>query len=159
MSDFKEKLNNFFFLDEEEVVESVPNADPIETKSLNKQATSNSSSTPKIEDRVLKKSGGENVVAINQKQSIKKPEITIVEPRLYSEVNEIADHLLANQSVIINFRRMDHEQAKKIIDFLMGVTYAIKGDIQRLGEEIFICTPQSVAVNGSDLSEFTDSFM
>ncbi len=46
-----------------------------------------------------------------------------------------------------------------MLDFLMGVTYAIKGDIQRLGEEIFICTPQSVEVDGSELSEFTESLL
>ena len=99
------------------------------------------------------------MVAINQKQALQKPQITIVEPRLYSEVQEISDYLLKNQSIIVNFRRMDHEQAMKVIDFLMGVTYAIKGDIQRLDDGIFICTPQSVTVNGSDLSEFSESFL
>ena len=54
---------------------------------------------------------------------------------------------------------MDKEQAAKMIDFLMGATYAVKGDIQRLDEEIFICTPQSVTVNGSELSEYTDSLL
>ena len=96
---------------------------------------------------------------MHQKQDMKKPRITIIEPRLYSEVQELSDLLLANQSVIINFRRMDNEQATKMIDFLMGVTYAIKGDIQRLGEEIFICTPQSVEVDGSELAEFTESLL
>ena len=54
---------------------------------------------------------------------------------------------------------MDHEQATKMIDFLMGVTYAVKGDIQRLDVEIFICTPQSVTVNGSELSEYANSLL
>ncbi|MDN6162029.1 MAG: cell division protein SepF, partial [Atopostipes sp.] len=107
----------------------------------------------------FKKNGGENVVAINQKTKMKKPRITIIEPRLYSEVHNLSDSLLENQSVIINFRRMDKKQAKKMLDFLMGVTYAIEGDIQRLGEEIFICTPKSVEVDGSELSEFAESLL
>lgn len=56
-----------------------------------------------------------------------------------------------NQSVILNFRRMEKDQAKKVIDFLMGTTYAIKGDIERIGEEIFVCTPQSVELDGAEL--------
>ena len=112
-----------------------------------------------IENHKSRQVGGKNVVAINQKQALQNPQITIVEPRLYSEVQEVADYILNNQSVILNFRRMDKEQAAKMIDFLMGATYAVKGDIQRLDEEIFICTPQSVTVNGSELSEYTDSLL
>lgn len=161
MNNFKDKLNNFFFLDDEEEMTGVEATKETKTPTVykeNKQAET-TDETPKVENRLRKKSGGENVVAINQKQVLQKPQITIVEPRLYSEVQEVSDYLLANQSVILNFRRMDHEQATKMIDFLMGVTYAVKGDIQRLGDEIFICTPQSVTVNGSDLSEFTESLL
>lgn len=155
MSDFKEKINSFFLLGDEEY------AEPEETEQKVTEAVKQKPVIVKkeIHQHQVKQNGGENVVAINQKKIIKKPRITIVEPRLYSEVQELSDSLLENQSVIINFRRMDKEQAKKMLDFLMGVTYAIKGDIQRLGEEIFICTPQSVEVDGSELSEFTESLL
>lgn len=160
MNNFKDKFNSFFFLDDEEERDRV---EEIEEKQIEPTYEENNriekNETLKTNQWTRKKSGGENVVAINQKQALQKPQITIVEPRLYSEVQEISDHLLANQSIIVNFRRMDHEQATKIIDFLMGVTYAIKGDIQRLDDEIFICTPQSVTVNGSDLSEFSESLL
>lgn len=161
MNNFKDKLNNFFFLGDEEEMTGVEAAIETQTPPTyeEKKQAETTVETPKVENRLRKKSGGENVVAINQKQALQKPQITIVEPRLYSEVQEVSDYLLANQSVILNFRRMDHEQATKMIDFLMGVTYAVKGDIQRLGDEIFICTPQSVTVNGSDLSEFTESLL
>lgn len=150
MSDFKEKINSFFFLGDQEA--------PDRKETLEEPIESPQKNYPK-EKKQIKKSGGETVLAIHQKQEVKRPRITIVEPRLYSEVQEVSDVLLANQSVIINFRRMDNEQATKMIDFLMGVTYAIKGDIQRLGEEIFICTPQSVEVDGSELAEFTESLL
>lgn len=153
MSDFKEKINSFFFLgDQESPDKKESKEEPVERS---KQERIN---YPKVNSQA-KKSGGENVLTMHQMQEMKKPRITIIEPRLYSEVQEVSDVLLANQSVIINFRRMDNEQATKMIDFLMGVTYAIKGDIQRLGEEIFICTPQSVEVDGSELSEFTESLL
>ena len=153
MNNIKEKLNSFFLLGDEEHSEFEENMDEV---IVNRQKEPVNVIKEQGE---LKKNGGKNIVAINQNQAIKKPRITIVEPRLYSEVHELSDVLLGNQSVIINFRRMDQEQANKMLDFLMGVTYAIKGDIQRLGEEIFICTPQSVDVDGSELSEFTESFL
>jgi len=158
MNNFKDKLNNFFFLSEEEEKTGNQETQEVPVKNNNLQPTQKEKK-PTREQRMQKKSGGENVVAINPKKSLQNPQITIVDPRLYSEVQEIADHVLNNQTVIINFRRMDHEQATKMIDFLMGVTYAVKGDIQRLDEELFICTPQSVKVNSSDLSEFADSLL
>lgn len=166
MNNFKDRLNNFFFLTDDEMSEAKETAGQKEQKQIVQQpaaasqnAVRNEVNKPMVENKILKKSGGENVVAINQKQAIQKPQISIVEPRLYSEVQEVADYVLGNQTVIVNFRRMEHEQATKMIDFLMGVTYAINGDIQRLDEEIFICTPQSVTLNGSELSEFTNSLL
>lgn len=158
MSNFKEKINNFFFLGEEVESDNEKN----QPEKMTKDSTEHINERKIVQadkSNLSKKSGGENVVTIHQKQTVKKPRITIVEPRLYSEVQEVSDVLLNSQSVIINFRRMDNEQATKMIDFLMGVTYAIKGDIQRLGEEIFICTPQNVEVDGSELSEFTESLL
>ena len=164
MNNFKDKLNSFFFLTEVEAAQELALAKQQEASAPKQpkaapQPAKKEVNKPVAENRILRKSGGENVVAINQKQAIQKPQISIIEPRLYSEVQEVADYVLSNQTVIVNFRRMDHEQATKMIDFLMGVTYAINGDIQRLDEEIFICTPQSVTINGSELSEFTNSLL
>lgn len=161
MNNFKDKLSSFFLLDEEDMEQENRSDESNERlkQMPSEQAPVKNEGAPKVERRMKKQSGGENVVAINQKQALQKPQITIVEPRLHSEAQEVADYLLANQTIILNFRRMDKEQAAKLIDFLMGVTYAVKGDIQRLDEEIFICTPQSVTLNGSDLSEFTDSLL
>ncbi|MBM6613509.1 cell division protein SepF [Desemzia sp. RIT804] len=87
-----------------------------------------------------------NVVSINQSQQQGK--IIVVEPRVYSEVKEIADLLLANQAVVLNFNRIEKNEAKKIVDFLMGTIYAIEGDMQRVGNEIFLCTPKNVEIDG-----------
>ncbi|OJF96516.1 cell division protein SepF [Alkalibacterium sp. 20] len=143
----KDKLNDYFSLNDTDD-DLDYEVEVASTQKENKIMTAPSASPNK---KTGNKNAGQNVVAINQQQALKKPRIKVVEPRLYSEVQSIADVLLNNQSVILNFRRMEKEQAKNMIDFLMGTTYAIKGDIQRLGEEIFICTPQSFEVDGSEL--------
>ena len=57
----------------------------------------------------------------------------LVEPRAYSESQEIADHLKSRNSVVVNFKRVTNDQAKRIIDFLSGTLYAIGGDLQKIG--------------------------
>ncbi|SFB84915.1 cell division inhibitor SepF [Alkalibacterium subtropicum] len=144
----KDKFNDYFSLnDTDDDMEYETSVMPPEKETKKSSAPLAASGNKKVSH----KGTNQNIVAINQQQAIKKPRIKVVEPRLYSEVQSIADILLNNQSVILNFRRMEKEQAKQMLDFLMGTTYAIKGDIQRLGEEIFICTPQSFEVDGSEL--------
>jgi cell division inhibitor SepF len=148
----KEKFNSFFFLDDEEQL-----AEEVVEEKKEQPVAEQLKREPVVQEkrqpapRKKATNSTQNVVAMNQQQALKKPRITIVEPRMYSEAQEAADILLSNQSVIINFRRMEKAQAKKMIDFLMGTTYAIKGDIQRIGEEIFVCTPQSVELDGNEL--------
>ncbi|GEN30354.1 cell division inhibitor SepF [Cerasibacillus quisquiliarum] len=73
----------------------------------------------------------------------------LCEPRSYSEAQEIADHIINRRSVVINLQQLEHEQAKRIIDFMSGTVYALNGQIQKLGTETFLCTPDNVDVSGS----------
>ncbi|WP_035053608.1 cell division protein SepF [Carnobacterium pleistocenium] len=100
------------------------------------------------------------VVAMKNPENPYQSKIVVFEPRVYSEVQEIADFLLSNQSVILNFTRIEEDQAKRIVDFLTGTIYAISGDIQRVGEEIFLCTPKNVEIDGviSDVMQEKDFY-
>lgn len=73
----------------------------------------------------------------------------LLEPRAFSESQQIADHLKERNTVVVNMKRVTSEQAKRIIDFLSGTVYAIGGDLQKIGVGIFLCTPKNVNVEGS----------
>ena len=79
----------------------------------------------------------------------------LLEPRAYSESQQIADHLKNRKSVVVNLKRVTSDQAKRIIDFLSGCIYAIGGTMQKIGVGIYLCTPKNVNVQGkiSDESE------
>lgn len=74
--------------------------------------------------------------------------MVLVEPRAYSESQQIADHLKRRNSVVVNLKRVTNDQARRIIDFLSGTLYAIGGELQRLGNGIYLCTPKNVNVEG-----------
>ncbi|WP_134700285.1 cell division protein SepF [Ammoniphilus sp. YIM 78166] len=88
-----------------------------------------------------------NVVSLQHaKEQVK---MVLVEPRAYDEVQEIADHLRSRRPVIINLQRVSGEQGKRIIDFLSGTVYALNGDIQKVGQNIFMCAPDNVDIQGT----------
>ena len=72
----------------------------------------------------------------------------LLEPRAYSESQQIADHLKDRNAVVVNLKRVTPDQGKRIVDFLSGTLYAIGGDLQKLGGGIFLCTPNNVNVEG-----------
>lgn len=72
----------------------------------------------------------------------------LLEPRAYSESQQIADYLKNRNAVVVNLKRVTPDQAKRIVDFLSGTLYAIGGDLQKLGGGIFLCTPNNVNVEG-----------
>lgn len=72
----------------------------------------------------------------------------LLEPRAYSESQQVADYLKRRVTVVVNLKRVTPEQAKRIVDFLSGTIYAIDGDLQKIGPGIFLCTPNNVNVEG-----------
>lgn len=95
---------------------------------------------------------------ITPEESFKKvgeggSKMVLVEPRAYSESQQIADHLKARNAVLVNFQRVTSDQSKRIIDFLSGTLYAIGGDLQKVGGGIYLCTPKNVNVQGSITEE------
>ncbi|MFC7784447.1 MULTISPECIES: cell division protein SepF [unclassified Rossellomorea] len=133
----KSKFKTFFLLDEDEYdYEEEKFEEEYEEKKPMKSQPSNSK---------------QNVVSLQSVQ--KSSKMILVEPRVYAEAQEIADHLKNRRSVLVNLQRIQHDQAKRIVDFLSGTVYAIGGDIQRVGDNIFLCTPDNVEVSGN-ISEF-----
>ncbi|MBO2943192.1 cell division protein SepF [Paenibacillus sp. F411] len=99
---------------------------------------------PPVDNRRNLKGG--NVVSIHSQKNVK---VVLIEPRSYEEAQEIADQLKSYRSVVVNLQRVRNDQALRIIDFLSGTVYALGGGISKLGGNIFLCTPDTVEIQGS----------
>ncbi|MBV5190188.1 cell division protein SepF [Staphylococcus chromogenes] len=100
-----------------------------------------------------------NVVSMTQSQDAfnnGSSKMCLFEPRVFSDTQDIADELKNRRATLVNLQQIDAVSAKRIIDFLSGTVYAIGGDIQRVGADIFLCTPDNVEVAGS-ISERIDA--
>ncbi len=98
----------------------------------------------------MRGSNTSNSRRVHEKTSTAKAnKITIVEPRVYSEAMNIAKHIFSNEAVLVNFTLVEEDQARRIVDFLTGTVYALDGDIQRVGNEIFLCTPSDMEIDSA----------
>lgn len=101
----------------------------------------------------------DNVVSIKSGMSSSKSRIVLYEPRVYSDAKDVAQNLLQNKAVVINFSRMEDSSARRIVDFITGTVYALNGEIQRIGDKIFLATPPKFVTDGkiSDLVDKKDN--
>ncbi|MBR1729520.1 MAG: cell division protein SepF [Selenomonadaceae bacterium] len=100
---------------------------------------------------------GHNVVDFNSQIASRKSsapmvksKINTIRPKTFDQAQEVANSLREKVPVIINFEDTDTETARRIIDFISGTTYAINGDIKKVGQDVFICAPNSVTVTYSE---------
>lgn len=80
-------------------------------------------------------------------------ELKVVKPEDYNNVTEIADHLLNGKTVILNLEETNKETARRLIDFLNGVAYAIKGQVERVADRTFVMTPSNIPIDNAQLKE------
>ena len=95
-------------------------------------------------------------VTAEEARSGSSNKMILVEPRAYSESQAIADHLKARKKVVVNFKRVTADQQRRIIDFISGTLYAINGDLQKVGDGIYLCTPKNIDVQG-EITEETEA--
>lgn len=90
----------------------------------------------------------DNVVNISTAANSKfsRMKVVVIEPRSFDDVQQVANCLKEKKPVVINFENTDAEDAKRIIDFISGTTYALAGDIKKVGRNVFLCAPSNVNV-------------
>lgn len=88
-----------------------------------------------------------NLKVVAHPNATKAYEVKVIEPRSYEESLEIVNSLRDKKTVILNLHLLDAEQSQRIVDFLSGATHAIDGHQQRVGEGVFIFTPQNVSIS------------
>ena len=128
------KFKNFFALDDEEY-------------EYEEQYVEEEAIPAKVNKNTQQQQKQQNIVSLQSVQ--KSSKLVLLEPRAYADAQEIADHLKNRRGVVVNLQRISPDQARRIVDFLSGTVYAIAGDIQRIGSNIFLCTPENVDVSGS----------
>ncbi|MGF1498392.1 MAG: cell division protein SepF [Elainellaceae cyanobacterium] len=74
-------------------------------------------------------------------------EVVVMEPRSFEEMPQVIRALRERKSVVLNLTTMDPDQAQRSVDFVAGGTYAIDGHQERIGESIFLFTPNCVQVS------------
>jgi cell division inhibitor SepF len=86
-----------------------------------------------------------NITSPNQMQ------VVLVEPSRVENADnmrEIADHLMAKRTVVLNLEKADKETIDHLLFFMGGVAYAVQGNMKRVAQNTYIVMPHNVNMEG-----------
>ena len=72
--------------------------------------------------------------------------VLIYAPKGDKDLQLLIECLRRKESCIVNLGAMDIVAAEKVLDFLSGAVYALRGTIKRLQGDLFLLTPEGVNV-------------
>jgi cell division inhibitor SepF len=76
--------------------------------------------------------------------------ITTLHPRTYNEARTIGERFRDGLPVIMNLSDMDDSDAKRLVDFAAGLSFGLRGSIERVTAKVFLLSPQNVDVTAED---------
>ena len=97
---------------------------------------------------------------VSHPNTYKSGEVTVIEPRSFSESAQIVKKLIDKKTVILHLDLLDKEQSQRTIDFVCGAAHALSGTAQKISDMVFIFTPSNVSLsvgNGATQSKFAES--
>ncbi len=75
--------------------------------------------------------------------------MVLFEPRSFGEAEEVGQRLKEGRAVVVNLHKLDRDYAQRSIDFLTGVVFALDGKIQKVGQNVILCSPAAIGVQGT----------
>ncbi len=80
-------------------------------------------------------------------------QVVLVKPERFEAAAEIADHLRDKRPVLMNLEQTQKDTARRLLDFLSGVAYALDGKIRKIASNTYIITPYNVDIMGDLMDE------
>ncbi len=73
-------------------------------------------------------------------------QVILVKPTEYTDAKKIADHLMNGRTVVLVLEDATETTRRRIIDFLIGVAYAMNGNLKPIANQTYIVTPHDVGL-------------
>ncbi|MDK0518659.1 cell division protein SepF [Streptomyces sp. ML-6] len=85
--------------------------------------------------------------------------IATVTPDSFRDARAIGELFREGVPVIVNLTAMDPTDAKRVVDFAAGLTFGLRGSIERVATRVFLLTPADTqVVSGEAVGRPADGF-
>jgi cell division inhibitor SepF len=86
----------------------------------------------------------------------RRHQITTLHPTTYREARTIGERFRDGVPVIINLTEMDEPDARRLVDFAAGLTFGLRGSIERVTNRVFLLSPANIQVTAEDKAKIAE---
>ena len=77
-------------------------------------------------------------------------QVILFNPKSFDEAGDLVQHLSQGRSIVMTLEGVPTELARRLLDFLSGIAYALQGKITPISAKTYFVTPQNVDVLGAE---------
>ena len=94
----------------------------------------------------------QRVVNINHARA--GAQVVVFKPNSFrDDTNSIADEINQGHTVVVNFEETNASEARYILAFLSGASYANHGEVRPIAAKTYIFTPAGVSLSGAEIRD------
>ena len=79
----------------------------------------------------------------------KESQVILFSPKTFDEAGEVVNHILQNHSVVMTLEGLPADIARRLLDFISGIAFALQGKITPVSAKTYFITPQNVDIVGA----------
>jgi cell division inhibitor SepF len=76
--------------------------------------------------------------------------VTTLHPRSYEDARAIGEQYRDGNPVIINLTALSDAHARRVVDFAAGLAFAMRGDIDKVTDKVFLISPPDLDLTAED---------
>lgn len=79
----------------------------------------------------------------------REAQVILFSPKTFDEAGEVVNHILQNSSVVMTLEGLPTDLARRLLDFISGIAFALQGKITPVSAKTYFITPQNVDIVGA----------
>ena len=83
----------------------------------------------------------------------KDTQVILFSPKSFDEAGELVGYILQNTTVVMTLENVQADMARRLLDFMSGIAFALQGKITPVSGKTYFVTPQNVDILGTQTEQ------
>lgn len=83
----------------------------------------------------------------------KDTQVMLFSPKGFDEAGELVGYILQNTTVVMTLEGVPTDTARRLLDFMSGIAFALQGKITPVSAKTYFITPQNVDILGAQTDQ------
>lgn len=79
--------------------------------------------------------------------------VMLFSPKNFDEAGELVTYLMQNLTVVMTLEKAQPDMARRLLDFMSGIAFALQGRITPVSAKTYFVTPQNVDILGAQADQ------